>query len=36
MMKCMMLSVAYSSNLGGTGSLIGTGTNLSMKGILRE
>ncbi len=30
------MSVAYSSNVGGTGTLIGTGPNLALKGILSE
>nr|XP_037269041.1 LOW QUALITY PROTEIN: solute carrier family 13 member 2-like [Rhipicephalus microplus] len=32
----MLLSVAYSANIGGTGSLIGTGSNLVLKGLMDE
>ncbi|KAH8038823.1 hypothetical protein HPB51_003326 [Rhipicephalus microplus] len=32
----MLLSVAYSANIGGTGSLIGTGSNLVLKGLMDD
>uniref|UniRef100_A0A2R5LMP5 Putative na+/dicarboxylate na+/tricarboxylate and phosphate transporter n=1 Tax=Ornithodoros turicata TaxID=34597 RepID=A0A2R5LMP5_9ACAR len=34
--KLMLLSVAYSSNIGGTGTIIGSSTNILFKGILDE
>ncbi|CAN8015088.1 unnamed protein product [Ixodes persulcatus] len=34
--RIMLLSVAYSSNIGGTGSIIGSSTNILFKGILDE
>jgi len=36
MRKCVLLSVAYSANLGGTGTMIGTGANLILMGLLKE
>ncbi|KAK4016193.1 hypothetical protein OUZ56_031149 [Daphnia magna] len=36
MKKCFLLSVAYSANIGGTGTSIGSGTNLVLKGVFRE
>jgi len=36
MRKCILLSVAYASNVGGTGTLIGTAPNLVLKGVLSE
>ncbi len=33
---CILMSIAYSSNIGGTGSLIGSGPQLAFKGILNE
>ncbi|XP_046644937.1 solute carrier family 13 member 5-like isoform X4 [Daphnia pulicaria] len=36
MRKCCLLSVAYSANIGGTGTLIGSGTNLVLKGVYKE
>lgn len=33
---CILMSLAYSSNIGGTGSLIGSGPQLALKGILNE
>ncbi len=36
MRKCVLLSVAYSANLGGTGTVIGTGPNLILMGLLKE
>ncbi len=36
MRKCVFLSVAYSANLGGTGTVIGTGPNLILMGLLKE
>ncbi|XP_075744004.1 solute carrier family 13 member 2-like [Rhipicephalus microplus] len=32
----MLLSVAYAANIGGTGSLIGTGSNLVLKGLMDD
>lgn len=32
--KCVTLSIAYSANIGGIGSLMGTGTNILFKGQL--
>lgn len=32
----ILLSVAYASNVGGTGSLIGSGPQLTLKGIVNE
>lgn len=32
----IMLSIAYASNVGGTGSLIGSGPQLTLKGIVNE
>jgi sodium-dependent dicarboxylate transporter 2/3/5 len=32
--KCLTLSIAYAANVGGIGSLTGTGPNLVMKGQL--
>nr|XP_054917231.1 Na(+)/citrate cotransporter-like isoform X1 [Dermacentor andersoni] len=32
----MLLSVAYAANIGGTGSLIGTGSNLILKGLMDD
>lgn len=34
--KTMLLAVAYSANIGGTGSLIGTAPNLVLKGLFDE
>ncbi|KAL4223442.1 hypothetical protein ACF0H5_016913 [Mactra antiquata] len=34
--KCITLSIAYSANVGGIGSLTGTGPNLVMKGALEK
>lgn len=34
--RLMLLSVAYSSNIGGTGTIIGSSTNILFKGILDE
>ncbi|XP_077508965.1 Na(+)/citrate cotransporter-like isoform X2 [Amblyomma americanum] len=34
--KIMLLSIAYSSNIGGTGSIIGSSTNILFKGIIDE
>ena len=36
MRKCVFLSVAYSANLGGTATVIGTGPNLILMGLLKE
>ncbi|XP_057373828.1 Na(+)/citrate cotransporter-like isoform X2 [Daphnia carinata] len=36
MRKCFLLSVAYSANIGGTGTSIGSGTNLVLKGVFKE
>ncbi|XP_046440689.1 solute carrier family 13 member 5-like isoform X2 [Daphnia pulex] len=36
MRNCCLLSVAYSANIGGTGTLIGSGTNLVLKGVYKE
>jgi hypothetical protein len=36
MRKCMLMSCAYSANLGGTGTIIGSGTNLVLKGVFKE
>jgi sodium-dependent dicarboxylate transporter 2/3/5 len=36
MRKCSLLSVAYSANIGGTGTIIGSGTNLVLKGVYKE
>ncbi|KZS20753.1 Solute carrier family 13 member 4 [Daphnia magna] len=33
---CVLMSIAYSSNIGGTGSLIGSSPQLALKGILDE
>jgi len=33
---CVLMSIAYASNIGGTGSLIGSGPQLALKGILNE
>ena len=34
--NCILLSIAYSSNIGGTGTIIGAGPNLVLKGILSQ
>ncbi|KAL1421817.1 hypothetical protein MTO96_022737 [Rhipicephalus appendiculatus] len=34
--KILLLSIAYSSNIGGTGSIIGSSTNILFKGIIDE
>ncbi|KAI9557042.1 hypothetical protein GHT06_016839 [Daphnia sinensis] len=34
--SCVLMSIAYASNIGGTGSLIGSGPQLALKGILNE
>lgn len=34
--KCLMMGTAYAANLGGTGTIIGTGPNLFIKGFLDE
>lgn len=34
--SCVLMSIAYASNIGGTGSLIGSGPQLVLKGILNE
>ena len=34
--SCIFMSIAYASNIGGTGSLIGSGPQLALKGILNE
>lgn len=36
MKKCMLLSVAYSANLGGTATIIGSSTNLVLIGVVDE
>lgn len=36
MRKCALLAVAYASNIGGTATLIGTGSNLVLKGVFKE
>jgi len=32
----VFLSISYASNIGGTGSIIGTGVNLAMTGLFSE
>ncbi|CAM1319358.1 SLC13A5 (predicted) [Pycnogonum litorale] len=34
--KALMMSAAYAANLGGTGTIIGTGPNLLLKGFLDD
>ena len=34
--KALFLGVCYSANIGGTGTLTGTSTNLILNGILKE
>jgi len=36
MRKCVFLSVAYSANMGGTGSMIGANANLILMGLIKE
>ncbi|EEC12525.1 hypothetical protein IscW_ISCW009871 [Ixodes scapularis] len=36
MRKLVLLSVAYSANVGGTGTLVGTAPNVILKGLLDE
>lgn len=36
MRKCAFLAVAYASNIGGCATLIGTGSNLILKGMFKE
>ena len=33
---CALMSIAYASNIGGTGTLIGSSPQLALKGILDE
>lgn len=34
--QTLLLSVAYAANIGGTGTLTGTGTNLILQGLIEE
>lgn len=34
--KPLLLSIAYAANVGGTGTLTGTGTNIAFEGIFHE
>jgi Na+/H+ antiporter NhaD/arsenite permease-like protein len=34
--KALFLGICYSANIGGTGTLTGTSTNLILNGILKE
>ena len=34
--QTLLLSIAYAANIGGTGTLTGTGTNLILQGLLEE